>query len=165
MVYGDETLEWLVEWFEESPSFYGPVAIPTFLEVLRGLPTTEWHYGRAASTEILEQIALQYPAARMQVIEGLRALLPALGPDGELVWGEEADLVDGNWALIAGALGALQDWESQPTVAALLAEELIDEEILDEETYLSLLNGLGAGVRPRFDIVQFYAGLVPPAPE
>jgi hypothetical protein len=163
MIYGDETLEWLVEWFEDAPSHYGPPAIPTFLEVLRSLPTSDWHYGRGASAEILEQIALAHPTARTQVIEELRALLPPLDPDGELPWDEDVDPVDGNWADIVSALGVLQDQASKPTILAMFINGLINEEILDEDDYFALLNGLLPDPRPRFDILKFYASLTPSA--
>jgi len=163
MIYGDELLEWLVEWFEDAPRHYGPPAIPTFLEVLRSLPTSDLHYGRSTSAEILQQIALAHPTFRTQVIKELRALLPSLNPDGELSWDEDVDPVDGTWADIVSCLGMLQDQASKPTIIAMFIKGLINEEILKEDDYLGLLHGRVPDLRPRFDILKFYASLTPSA--
>ena len=161
-IYSDTfTYESLIEWFEEDPAYYGPAAIDTFAEVVRQqdkqIQDEEWDYGRDMSIGVLEQIALQYPATRQDILTLLRAMIPELSADGSLDWDEEELGIDEMWSSIVSTLAMLRDTDSYDRALALFDADFIDETMISRDEFLESFTAK----RPpyavhRFDILKDY---------
>lgn len=155
------TYENLIEWFEEDPAYYGHAAIDTFAGVVRQqdkqIQDEEWDYGRDMSIGVLEQIALQYPATRQEILTSLRAMIPDLGADGSLDWDEAALGIDATWSSIVSTLATLRDTDSVDRALALFDADFIDETIISRDEFLESFTAKRApsGVH-RFDILEIY---------
>jgi len=160
-IYLGEWEENLIEWFETDPSYYGPPAVSTFARVLQHDTGPDYHFGRAMSTEVLAQIALQFPETRDQVVGALRSVLPPLTAGGELDWPAGAPPHE-IWNSVVVALAELRDRESEERVIALFDRDWIDT---DFTTRYGFRASVRAGGPPperrirRFDIIEFYEGL------
>lgn len=155
------TYESLIEWFEEGPAYYGPVAIDTFAGVVRQQgkqkQDEEWDYGRNMSIGVLKQIALQYPATRQEILTFLRAMIPDLGADGSLDWDEEELGVDETWSSIVSTLAALRDTDSVDRALALFDADLIDETMISRDEFLESFTAKRSPYAVhRFDILEIY---------
>jgi hypothetical protein len=155
----------LLEWFDTDPSYYGPVAIPTFVEVINHDTRGAYHYGRSLGVSVLGQIALQYPEARERVLSALRAQLPPLKADGSLAWPQETPPED-IWGTVVTNLGALRDEVSQPVVLALFERGWVNPMIIQKEEYQACFAGdIPSPLQRvrRFDILQAYRAVQPRA--
>lgn len=161
-IYNDsDTYESLIEWFEEDPAFYGSAAIDTFAGVVRQRDKQnhdeEWDYGRDMSIGVLEQIALQYPATRQEILTFLRAMIPDLGADGSLDWDEEELGIDESWSSIVSTLAALRDTDSVDRALALFDADFIDETMISRDEFLESFTAKRSPYAVhRFDILKIY---------
>jgi uncharacterized protein YchJ len=131
-IYRDEEREVLWEWFDTQLPAYGPLATQWAIDLLNDDTATE--YGRGVSTEILTAIALNHPDERERIVEALRAQLPPLDEDGNLILPD----VSPNWTWVASALASLRDTVSQPQIVALYEAGLMDEFVMgDLKAYLA----------------------------
>ncbi|MCB0024482.1 MAG: hypothetical protein M9936_32515 [Caldilinea sp.] len=161
-IYSDTfSYESLIEWFEEYPAYYGPAAIDTFAGVVRQqdkqIQDEEWDYGRDMSIGVLEQIALQYPATRQEILTFLRAMIPDLGADGSLDWDEEELGIDEMWSSIVSTLAILRDADSADRALALFDADFIDETMLSRDEFLESFTAKRSPYAVhRFDILELY---------
>jgi len=161
-IYNDsDTYESLIEWFEEDPAFYGSAAIDTFAGVVRQrdkqIQDEEWDYGRDMSIGVLEQIALQYPATRQEILTFLRAMIPDLGADGSPDWDEEELGIDESWSSIVSTLAALRDTDSVDRALALFDADFIDETMISRDEFLESFTAKRSPYAVhRFDILKIY---------
>lgn len=131
-----------LEWFDTSLESFGPPAIPMLARVTAD--TALDSFARSLSAGTLEQIAAQHPEQREAVIAALRAALPEIAP-GErrdvTEAEEEADL-PAAWSWTAWYLCELHDHESRERIAALFANDMIDESIAGGmDDYMARLDG------------------------
>ena len=153
---GGETYETLIEWFEDAPANFGPVAVPVFQAVVEEA-STDWDFGAAMGISVLETLALRFPEVRQEVVTFLRSRLPALDEAGELMLDDDAE-PDEHWGSIVNALAELRDRASMPQALALFEAELIDPMETDRESYLKELNDAPSTEKQQpFDIFTFYA--------
>lgn len=164
-IYRGEWTEDLIEWFETEPSYYGPPAVPTFTRVLHYKPPAEdydvspdFDYGRSMSAEILNQIALQFPATRDDVVAALRAVLPPLTAEGEPDWPADAPPLH-IWSPVVHYLGQQRDRESEERVMALFDRDWIDTDFITRYGFRAAVRAGGPPPESsihHFDIIKLY---------
>ena len=160
-IYLGEWEDNLIEWFQTDPSYYGPPAVPTFTRVLHHDTGTGYHFGRAMSAELLNQIALQFPATRDDVVVALRAVLPPLTAAGEPDWPEDAPPAD-IWSPAVAYLADQRDRESEERVMALFDRDWIDPMYIDRYRFRAAVRAGGSPPKSdihRFDIITRYESL------
>jgi len=152
----------LVEWFETWLPEYGPSLTPILINLAKD--GEAWQGGRLAAIGMLAITVHLYPEEKEPVLEGLRALLPALNEDGtlELLCDSCYDEIE-IWTWVTGSLMDLHDIESRPQVDALFKDGLLDEDILgDIEIYHETLASEPIAydsVSLKENVTEFYGAL------
>lgn len=153
----DTTGDRLIEWFDTDLHAFGPVAVPTYVDLVQDDATPS--LGRSLTVSALRQIAHDHPETREQVLTALRAELPPVGPDGQ----PKPDVSPSedrtyHWTTVAMALAELGDEQSQSRIEALFAEDLLDEMVMgDHEDYSDILSGKSPPINYDFDPVSQYS--------
>lgn len=158
------TADMALEWFAHDLDAYGPQAIPVVIDLINApyVSGSEAEYVPAAMTEVLVDIAREYPEEQERVRAALRAALPHLEPDGALaLTADEREHPKDLWTWVALALADLHDDASRPQIVALYAAHLIDEMVMgDVDDCLAILEGRRPSLpRPSRDILDLYASL------
>jgi hypothetical protein len=134
----DEGVQDLLEWFGSDLAAYGPAATQWAIDLLDD-PALD-SYPFSTLTNILAAIAVQHPSERERVLAALHAQLPPLAPDGTLALPPKVDAEQKErWAWVISALTDLKDDTTRPQVEALYRQGLVDESIIDQICYRSLL--------------------------
>lgn len=153
-LYQDNDLQDLCEWFELTPSTYGPVALPYFGRIVQSNEDGAWNYGWALSCDILVAIAQRYPETHDTVLAILRPLLPSL----DIIPTLSVDDYKESWTEIAMDLAKLHDEDSKAQGLALFDADLIDTMHYGRRDYLRYYNRSTTAqeVEPEYDIVDSY---------
>lgn len=146
--------EALITWFGTDLAHFAETAVVPLIRILQTETEGIYHYGRAIAATTLKIIALQVPATRAAVLAALRGQLPAspTAVSAEIV-------ADEMWTNIIVELADLQDKESQATIQALYAADLVETEMLPLAEYQAAFGAafaLPPEVDETFDIYAFY---------
>ncbi|MBI4674944.1 MAG: DUF1186 domain-containing protein [Chloroflexi bacterium] len=144
------------EWFDTALASYGMAILPAVCELL--LDDTAQEYPRISMTATLEELAAEFPTERGQVTEILRAALPPLDAEGNLVAPKpRLEKLSGLWSFVATALAKLHDLYSRPQIEALYRDGWMDAMVMgDQKKYLELLMSSEPLTSQPFNIIETY---------
>lgn len=151
----------LADWFNSALASYGPGILPAATALMQD--STADLFARIGMTELLEQLAAEFPAERARVCEILRHELPPLDPSNKpLIPSPAPEKPNTYWTFIANALAGLHDQSSRPQIVALYRSDWMDEDVMGEERdYLAILNSNKPVISHAFNLLETYEELEP----
>jgi|SRR5581483_8173627 hypothetical protein len=158
-LFRDPENENLLDWFDTALASYGLAILPAARALLDDAEAPE--DARLVVPGILTELAAEFPTERVQVIEILRAALPALDENGKLAIPKPRPQKPNEvWSFVALALAELHDFASRPQIEELYREGWIDESVMgDVGDYRQLLLGSKPLTPQPFHIIETYQAL------